>query len=92
MRCWRLLPDNYQSIRIFVEPGDYKLDILPPETARSTWEGAAIELEENDFRFITFHTMSDDRQRYRLIGQDSVVVEGQTTSSGGIRTGADASS
>jgi hypothetical protein len=36
--------------------------------------------------------MSDDRQRYRLIGQDSAVVEAQTTSSVGTSTGADASS
>jgi hypothetical protein len=88
LRCWRLLPDNYQLIRIFVEPGKYELDILPPETARSTREGAAVELEEKDFRFITFHTMSNDRQRYRLIGQESAVVEAPTTSKGGTSAGA----
>jgi hypothetical protein len=68
VRCWRLLPDNYQLMRFFVEPGEYSIDILPPETAQSTWQGSKLNVQENDFRFFTFHTLSDDRQRYRLVG------------------------
>lgn len=66
LRCWRLLPDNYQILRIFVEPGSYDLGITPPEPARSTWKGERLILGTGDIRFITFQTMSEDRHRYRL--------------------------
>jgi len=71
LRCWRLLPDNYQLMRIFVEPGEYSLDVLTPGDAHSTWNEKKLVLGEEDFRFISFQTMSPDSRRYRLVGGEA---------------------
>ena len=46
LRCWRLLPDNYQLQRVFFEPGTYELDLIPPGDAQTTWKGETVELED----------------------------------------------
>lgn len=67
LRCWRLLPDNYQILRLYVEPGSYSLALQPPDGTRTTWEGGEVRVGPGDIRFISFQTMSSDRHRYRLV-------------------------
>ena len=68
LRCWRLLPSNYQIKRIFLEPGKYKLSFnFNNNNTVTTDIPEDIEIKSGQPVIVTFRSMSVESGR----GSDS---------------------
>jgi len=61
LRCWRLLADNTQVLRFFLEPGTYTIDAeFPYPKPFSNHTKREIILAENGFKVICIRSMTGD--------------------------------
>ncbi|MCB1192764.1 MAG: hypothetical protein H7A23_15045 [Leptospiraceae bacterium] len=59
LRCWRLIPSNFQVSRIFLEPGTYNFDFKPANgnKIKIPEEYKQVKVEADKPVFINFRTM-----------------------------------
>ena len=59
LRCWRLLPSNFQIKRIFLKPGEYRLQIAPNHRTSILTRNylQIIKIEKNQAVFINIRTI-----------------------------------
>lgn len=58
LRCWRLLPSNFQITRIFLEPGEYDLTVLfPAESTLRSSLPSRVRINSGKLTFVSFRSM-----------------------------------
>ncbi|MBU1077047.1 MAG: hypothetical protein KKH98_07135 [Spirochaetes bacterium] len=59
LRCWRLLPSNYQIKRIFLEPGEYTVDfVFSNSRVLTTQIPDKVVIKKGQPTFLNFRSMS----------------------------------
>ena len=56
LRCWNLLPSNFQIMRIFLKPGEYSFNVSLPKNSSTSPYPEKIEIKKGDVKFINLRS------------------------------------
>ncbi len=68
LRSWSLLPSNFQSRRVFLEPGDYELALQPQDGGQAS-PTVPVHAEKGDMIVLNFRTIN----RASLLSEPTVI-------------------
>ncbi len=64
LRCWRLLPSNFQIKRIFLEPGEYKISFkFGSANTITTGMPQKVVIKSKQPAFVNIRSMSPPRKQ-----------------------------